>query len=882
MSLWSKVYPGDFTVETAMIVLLAVSLIAVAALVAAGCLRQRPASAHCVLLWALVWILLTPLAATGARSVGLSLVSLPGPAGGILSSLQARLERAESAPASTITRSVANPDLAKSDLLAVTQPSVATTGSIAKSADSVATRGDIAASEGPRLENVPGVSAAFGGLRAAMAALMVGWLCGAIVLLGRTLQSIVRMRAIRRALVPLDDGAFGDVLDDVRRRLHGARLARIACSNQVDTPCVIGLLRPLIVLPTAGIHEVAGSQLCDVLVHECAHVLRRDCVVVLLQRLAAALFWPSPVIHLFNRCLTRVREEVCDNYVLAGGDAVSYGETLLRFAELARGKRPMAASVGILHWRGPLEKRIAALIDERRDTKTRAGRASMTRGLVAFGSLCLLACGTVISSESKPQPRQPTAPPQAEYQGLEGKRARHVFPPPDLGPVASADPLTATKSETAGVELVKDQPHTLFVPEKVRIDLGIRRDNQDQLAVAKKPTRIPPLVLSGSTAFDPSSIVRLRAFPSSRSGDKVIEIGKVADGGMVFKDGNGLAYLREIRPGDRVAKGQMLATLSSREVANTEHDLIDAAAQLTLDEQILKGMQAKPETVPEVFRLNGLRNVQADKNAINRATSNLRAWGIAQKEIDDMLKEAEKIPKRGGKHDPAKDAQLGRLEIRSPIEGTVLERNVTVNEVITDNTINLFQVVNLDRLLVFANLPFDDLFDLRDLGPKREWTVQTSRGPGASGTITEIGSVVDPNQHTVLVRGDVDSRQGLLRSGQFVTVAVQLPLPRNVVEVPSSCVVKDGPLEVVFVQKDPAKANYTMQLVEVVQRVGQTAFVRSDVSLERTPLSMPEEAYRGLLPMQSLLPGTRLLQTGVVELKAILEDRETRARGESK
>ena len=63
-----------------------------------------------------------------------------------------------------------------------------------------------------------------------------------------------------------------DVLDDVRRRLHGARLARIACSNQVDTPCVIGLLRPLIVLPTAGIHEVAGSQLCDVLVHDRAIV----------------------------------------------------------------------------------------------------------------------------------------------------------------------------------------------------------------------------------------------------------------------------------------------------------------------------------------------------------------------------------------------------------------------------------------------------------------------------------------------------------------------------------------------------------------------------------------------------------------------------------
>ena len=162
-------------------------------------------------------------------------------------------------------------------------------------------------------------------------------------------------------------------------------------SDRVWTPCVLGLFRPVIALPADALRNVSARQLGDVLVHEGAHVVRHDCVVALVQKIAGSVFWPHPLIHWLNRRLTIVREEVCDNYVLAGTDAVSYGETLLQFAQVVGRGRPMpAAAVGMLHGSGRLEQRIAGLVDERRNRHTRAGNFSRALALVAFGSLFLL------------------------------------------------------------------------------------------------------------------------------------------------------------------------------------------------------------------------------------------------------------------------------------------------------------------------------------------------------------------------------------------------------------------------------------------------------------------------------------------------------------
>ncbi len=60
------------------------------------------------------------------------------------------------------------------------------------------------------------------------------------------------------------------------------------------------------------------------------------------------------------------------------------------------------------------------------------------------------------------------------------------------------------------VQLVKDPPHTLFIPDDVKKTLGILKNGVDDVSTAAVPTQTRPLVLTGSTALDPTRLLRLR------------------------------------------------------------------------------------------------------------------------------------------------------------------------------------------------------------------------------------------------------------------------------------------------------------------------------------------------------------------------------------
>jgi cobalt-zinc-cadmium efflux system membrane fusion protein len=427
-----------------------------------------------------------------------------------------------------------------------------------------------------------------------------------------------------------------------------------------------------------------------------------------------------------------------------------------------------------------------------------------------------------------------------------------------------------------GVELVKGQPHTLAVPEDVRQALGISPRKGDLIAAVRKPTRTRPLVMPGSTALDPARLFRIRArFAPSPSSAEVTEIAKVREDPA--QSGKAVTVFREIRSGDHVSKGDVLAVFHSVDVGNKKNDLIDAIYQLKLDQEILDRAEksASSGVLSDVFVLNARRAVQGDVNAVSRALSTLRAWGIAEEDIKAVRDEAELVKKREGKHDKSKDALWARVELRAPDDGVIIERNVSLREIVVDNTTNLFQIAKVNRLSVFANVPEDDLPDLEKLSTaQRRWTVRTVGAPPVQGFISDIGYLIDPNQHTAVVKGYIDNPGERLRAGQFVSATVDLPPPADVVEVPIDAVVDDGLQSVVFVQLDPGKHHYTMRRVQITSRFDRSAFVRSSPIPKGQQLT-PEEAEQGLLPKEALRPGERVVQAGVGELKAALRNLES-------
>jgi cobalt-zinc-cadmium efflux system membrane fusion protein len=452
-----------------------------------------------------------------------------------------------------------------------------------------------------------------------------------------------------------------------------------------------------------------------------------------------------------------------------------------------------------------------------------------------------------------------------------------------------AEEMKSEPPKSLGVHLVEGRLHTLDVPCDVRVSLGIRKKGTDEVEIVHVPTETRPLTLYGSTALDPTRLMRIRARFAPA---EVVSIGTVTEAGDAG------SVTRELRPGDRVKRGDVLGVFFSVDVGSKKNDLLDALVQLTLDQEVLDRMEKGLGSVPETLYLTQLRTVQGDRNAINRALNNLKVWNIPQEDIDALHAEAKKISAdknawlktaagrwvNGEKvrvdAEKEKDNPWGRVTLRAPFDGIVVERNIVPGEMVVDNTVNLFQIAQVHRLLVVANAPEDELPNLNALSfAQRRWTVKTV-GPRAAaelpGPIEEIGYLIDPNQHTAVIKGYIGNPGQQVRAGQFVSCTVRLPPPADVVEVPLDAVVEDGQMCVVFVQSDPAKHLYTMRRVQLVHRFEKVAFVRSSPFTAEERKLTATEKEQGLLPPEPLRPGERILKTGVGELKAALLELESR------
>jgi cobalt-zinc-cadmium efflux system membrane fusion protein len=420
---------------------------------------------------------------------------------------------------------------------------------------------------------------------------------------------------------------------------------------------------------------------------------------------------------------------------------------------------------------------------------------------------------------------------------------------------------------TQTVELVRGTTDTIVVPEPVRKALGI-----PPAARAEPPTHPLPLTLPGSTGLDPTRVWRVR----TRFNAEVIELGLA----KATPAPDSYSGSRELRPGDTVAKGDVLAVVWSADVGGKKSDIVDGIVQLRLDEKRLAQREEgyRNGSVPEDTLNQTRRDVLSDRNALDRAERTLRTWNVPEKEIQAARDEAEQAALRGGKRDKEKERLWARSALIAPMGGTLVERNVGVGEFVADNTVNLFVIADVSRLQVLANPPEDLLPTLLDLPREKwRWTIRTVGADSLAGPFDEISYLLDPNQHTAVVKGYIPNPDRRLRAGQFVTATIELDAPKDVVEVPLTALVDDGRRSFVFVQPDPGKDQVTLRRVLVSRRFEKTAFVKSKLTpkeQERTP----EEVKKGMPAAEPLTPGERYLTTGALELRAALEDRLSEAR----
>ncbi len=346
--------------------------------------RAVPALRYCVWQFGLLSLLAVPLVFAALPGVplgfSLSAVEAADPPAALPAEIANRVSDAGNG---SLARAFAD-DQPRADFSAWHPPTNAARPASAASSrlasDSRAPRVAAVAAEAPSVRGWPSLLAAI-------------WLCGAALQALGLITSAVLARGLLRSARPLDDERFRRAADDLRRRLSLTRQVQLFQSERVGIPIVVGVLRPRVLLP-ADCRNWSSRRMEMVLLHELAHIERRDLAWLLSARLVATVYWFHPLVWL---ALVRMRlecERACDDRVLlAGMEPTDYAQGLVECASARRG-RSLRLTLGIaMAQPSQLESRVRSILDA--SLARGPASARMRRGLLLAAACLVFGLGIV-------------------------------------------------------------------------------------------------------------------------------------------------------------------------------------------------------------------------------------------------------------------------------------------------------------------------------------------------------------------------------------------------------------------------------------------------------------------------------------------------------
>lgn len=321
-------------------------------------------------------------------------------------------------------------------------------------------------------------------------------------------------RIVRRGRV-LDGRDWTRPLYEIADRLGIPDAPRLVRSDAVRMPFACGLVRPTIVLPAES-EEWSAERRSAVLMHELAHIRRRDILGHTLGRLACAVYWFHPLVWTAARRLRVESERACDDLALTCGlRATTYAEHLLDIVTSIRQPQTPAAAIPMAH-RREFEGRMLAILDP--ELRRRSGR---WQSLSLVGAVATI---VVVVGAAAPAPR-------AAVTGGTTARAEAPVPPDsanntkqvDVGESSPArqSPAAPRSSTEAGVDAQRELERETDTDTGAGTGAAMRGLLQGRSA-DDRPKLLMQVVLNDTSA----NLRRVAAWGLSRYTDQP-DVGKV-------------------------------------------------------------------------------------------------------------------------------------------------------------------------------------------------------------------------------------------------------------------------------------------------------------------------------------------------------------------
>lgn len=239
--------------------------------------------------------------------------------------------------------------------------------------------------------------------------------------------------------------------------------------------------------------------------------------------------------------------------------------------------------------------------------------------------------------------------------------------------------------------------------------------------------------------------------------------------------------------GDRVTKGTVMAVIDSRELADAKSTYIAARERAKLAETKAEREERllSKQISSEQEYLDAKLNLSEAQIAELVSAQKLIALGLSPAVVKGISNSA--------------DESLTRFEIVSPIDGTVIEKNVSVGTSVSESDA-IFKTADLGSVWVIASVYEKDIGKIKS-GALASIEAKAYPGQAFEGAITWVSDTVDERTRTVKVRAELDNSDGLLKPGMFVRARVVTDAKENVLTVPPAAIRRQGGETVVFVDK---------------------------------------------------------------------------------
>jgi RND family efflux transporter MFP subunit len=249
--------------------------------------------------------------------------------------------------------------------------------------------------------------------------------------------------------------------------------------------------------------------------------------------------------------------------------------------------------------------------------------------------------------------------------------------------------------------------------------------------------------------------------------------------------------------GDRVEKGQILATIETPEL---DAELQAARAQLKTSEALVQARKAEAEfskTTNERWRDSPKGVVSEQERESKKADYESAAARLYAAKAQVAL-------------DQSKVDQFRALtefrQVKAPFDGTVTERKIDVGNLVTagsgSTTTPLYRMAQTDPLRIFVNVPQSASGELMNAGVPAEIRAAGAVGGVFTGKIARSSESLNAQARTMRVEVDMPNVTHSLVPGMYVKVAFQLP-SRGSVEVPAAALIfRAGGTQVAHVDAD--------------------------------------------------------------------------------